>query len=56
MRQAFEVDINRKARKMLIRRRYHVSSNVVDYIIGQGGMISTDTETVMTYIKDKAAE
>jgi len=56
VRQEFERDIAEKARKLIARRRYHVSEAVVDYIVSQGGYIQTDEATMLTYIKDKVAE
>ena len=56
VRQAFEQDIQDKAKKMVARRRYHVSEAEVDYIVGQGRFIQTDEPTLLNYIKDKVAE
>ena len=38
------------------RRRYYFSPAVVDYVIAQGGVITTDRATLETYIRDKVAD
>ncbi len=53
VRQNFERDLAEKSRRLIARRRYHVSETIVDYIIGQGGMVSTDLPTLAGYIQDK---
>ena len=53
VRDAFQRDIQQKAKKTIARRRYHVGSGVVDYIITQGGQVTTDRATLVSYIQDK---
>lgn len=55
VRGAFQDDLKEKSRKTVTRRRYYFTSAVVDYIVGQGGMITTDLATLQGYIKDKVA-
>jgi len=55
-REVFEADLADKTKRKVARRRYHVSAAVVDYIVGQGGRVSTDLSTLAGYIRDKATE
>ncbi len=54
-RELFQNDLKEKSRKKITRRRYYLTSAVLDYIVGQGGTITTDKETLLSYIKDKVA-
>jgi len=53
VRDSFQRDIKQKASKTIARRRYCVGSGVVDYIVGQGGVVTTDRATLESYIQDK---
>ena len=54
-RSIFQDDLKEKSRKAVTRRRYYLASAVVDYIVGQGGTITTDKATLLNYINDKVA-
>lgn len=53
VRTAFQEDIKRKSSKTIARRRYYVGSGVVDYIVANGGMVTTDRATLESYVQDK---
>lgn len=51
----FIADIQRRgSRKEVARFRYRVNPGVVDAIVAQGGSVTTDAATVLSYIQDKA--
>lgn len=54
VRNEFESDIRNKAKKIIKGRRYYIENGVVDYIIGQGGTLTTDLTTLLGYLQDKA--
>ena len=56
VRTAFQNDIRNKSQRVVAKQRYHVSGAVVDYIVGQGGMITTDVATLAGYIQDKMVD
>ena len=51
----FKSDIKEKVETIINRRRYYFMPAVVDYIIAQGGTLTTTAAQVLTYIKDKLA-
>ena len=56
VRDAFQKDLKEKSKKQVARRRYHLTSAVVDTIIGAGGTYTTDMATLLNYIQDKVTE
>jgi hypothetical protein len=54
VRDVFQKDIQEKIRRTVRRRRYCIPESVVDTIISNGGMVSTNETTLATYIIDKA--
>jgi hypothetical protein len=54
VREIFESDIGRFASRTMVERRYYLPSGVVDAIIAQGGTVTTDEATLMSYMRDKA--
>ncbi|MCA1800759.1 MAG: hypothetical protein LC687_07410 [Actinobacteria bacterium] len=54
--KAFKDDLKDKGDKQVTRRRYHISTGVVDTIIGAGGTYTTDKATLLSYVKDKVVE
>ena len=56
VREAFQEDLKEKGRKRVARRRYHIGTDVVDTIIGNGGTYTTDKATLLNYIRDKVTE
>ena len=56
VRAAFEKDMTDKARKNIKRCRYYFGEGVVDTIVTNGGYMTTDENTMLSYIKDKVAQ
>lgn len=55
-RNIFQEDMIEKFKKQITRRRYYVTNNVVNYVEGEGGTITTDMATFMSYLKDKVLD
>lgn len=49
----FKADIKDKVEKVVAKRRYYVTSAIVDYVIAQGGMVTATEAQIATYLKDK---
>jgi hypothetical protein len=49
----FEKDIEEKSKTMVARRRYYIPENIVDLVIANSGMYTTDETTLLSYVMDK---
>lgn len=56
VRDHFQNDIKEKSKSTIVRRRYYVNPGVVDFIIPQGGRITTDEATMLSYLRDKVTD
>ena len=56
VRAEFEEDIRQKARRQIEKRRYRVPSGVVDAVIANGGTMTPDITTLVSWIEDKTAD
>ena len=56
VRTLFQEDIRLKSQKIIEPKRYYVGTGVVDYIVGQGGEITIDISTLLSYIHDSTED
>jgi hypothetical protein len=54
--QILKRQINKRIEQRVARRRFHIADSTVDWIIGQGGFVTTDRPTLEGYLKDKVTE
>lgn len=53
VRDRFIADIQHRGRRPVAHCQYYVGAGVVDYIVGQGGTITTDAATAASYVRSK---